>query len=308
MLFDLFLVAIGLLALLFGGEGLVRGAVSVARRAGLSPLVIGLTLVGFGTSAPELMTSLVAALDGLPGISLGNVVGSNIANTFLILGAAAVIAPVAAGAVLGRDGYVMIAATALTIAFILSGTVTFWAGAISVAALVAYLGYTLFAGGEADLDVSEPPDPLWMGFAYFLGGLVLVVLGANWLVAGASDIARALGVSEAVIGLTIVAIGTSLPELVTAVMAARKGHGDIAVGNVIGSNIFNVLGILGITALVTPLAVPADLLGMTMWVFAAAALAPLVLMLAFGVLNRICGALLLAVYFGYTGVLVVGAL
>ena len=158
------------------------------------------------------------------------------------------------------------------------------------------------------MDVSEPPAPLWQGFAYFLAGMVGVVLGANWLVAGASDIARLFGVSDAVIGLTIVAIGTSLPELVTSVMAARKGHGEIAVGNVIGSNIFNVLGILGITAMVTPLAVPAEMIGMTLWVFIGAALAPLILMLAFGVLNRLAGALLLSVYFGYTAILVVGAL
>lgn len=308
MMFDLFLVALGLIALLLGGEGLVRGAVSVARRAGLSPLVIGLTLVGFGTSAPELMTSLVAALDGLPGIALGNVVGSNIANVFLILGAAALIAPVAAGAMLGRDGYVMVAATGLTIAFILTGTVGFWAGLVSVAALAVYLVYTLYAGGDMDLDVDNPPDPLWQGFAFFLVGLVGVVLGANWLVEGASNIARVLGVSEAVIGLTIVAVGTSLPELVTSVMAARKGHGEIALGNVIGSNIFNVLGILGITAMVTPLSVPPEMIGVTLWVFAASALVPLLLVYAFGMLGRVSGAMLVAVYAAYTVYLIVGAL
>ena len=308
MMFDLFLVALGLIALLLGGEGLVRGAVSVARRAGLSPLVIGLTLVGFGTSAPELMTSLVAALDGLPGIALGNVVGSNIANVFLILGAAALIAPVAAGAMLGRDGYVMVAATGLTIAFILMGTVGFWAGLVSLAALAVYLVYTLYAGGDMDLDVDNPPDPLWQGFAFFLAGLVGVVLGANWLVEGASNIARVLGVSEAVIGLTIVAVGTSLPELVTSVMAARKGHGEIALGKVIGSNIFNVLGILGITAMVTPLAVPPEMLGVTLWVFAASALVPLLLVFAFGMLGRVSGAMLVAVYAAYTVYLIVGTL
>jgi cation:H+ antiporter len=308
MMFDLFLVALGLIALLLGGEGLVRGAVSVARRAGLSPLVIGLTLVGFGTSAPELMTSLVAALDGLPGIALGNVVGSNIANVFLILGAAALIAPVAAGAMLGRDGYVMVAATGLTIAFILTGTVGFWAGLVCLAALAVYLVYTLYAGGDMDLDGDNPPDPLWQGFAFFLAGLVGVVLGANWLVEGASNIARVLGVSEAVIGLTIVAVGTSLPELVTSVMAARKGHGEIALGNVIGSNIFNVLGILGITAMVTPLSVPPEMMGVTLWVFAASALVPLLLVYAFGMLGRVSGAMLVAVYAAYTVYLIVGAL
>ena len=308
MLFDLLLVALGLGALLAGGEGLVRGAVAVAQRAGLSPLVIGLTLVGFGTSAPELMTSLVAALNGLPGIALGNVVGSNIANVFLILGSAALIAPVAANALIGRDGFVMIAATGLAMAVILTGTVGFWAGLASVAALAAYLIYTLYAGGEADVDIPAEPDPLWRGFAFFVAGLVGVIFGANWLVSGASDIAREQGVSEAVIGLTIVAVGTSLPELVTSVLAARKGHGAIAVGNVIGSNIFNILGILGITAMVTPLAVPPEMLGVTMWVFAASALVPLVLVYAFGMLGRVSGAMLVAVYVAYTAYLIVGTL
>ena len=308
MLFDVLLVLAGLVALLIGGEGLVRGAVIVARWAGLSPLVIGLTLVGFGTSAPELMTSLIAALNGFPGISLGNVLGSNIANTFLILGFAAAIAPVAAGAFLGRDGWVMIAATGLAVGLMLMGVIGFLGGLLCVAFLAVYLITTLMAGGDADIDTSVVLSPLWQGFVFFLIGLVGVVLGANWLVSGASDIARAFNVSDAVIGLTIVAIGTSLPELVTAIMAARKGHGDIAVGNVIGSNIFNILGILGITAIVTPLTVPAEMLGMSLWVFIAAALAPLILIKVFGKLGRTSGALLLGVYFVYTTVLVVGAL
>ena len=308
MMFDLFLVALGLVALVIGGEGLVRGAVSVARRAGLSPLVIGLTLVGFGTSAPELMTSLVAALDGLPGIALGNVVGSNIANILLILGVAAVIAPMVAGAVLGRDGWVMLAATAAVIGLILTGTIGLSAGVTLFAALIVYLGYTLWAGGEADLDTTTPPAPIWQGLAYFVAGLVGVVLGANWLVDGASNIARVIGISEAVIGLTIVAVGTSLPELVTSALAARKGQGAIAVGNVIGSNIFNILGILGITATVTPLSVPAEITGVTLWVLGGAALVPMALMLAFGVISRFWGAVMVALYAAYTLYLVVGAL
>ena len=308
MLFDLMLVALGLVALLAGGEGLVRGAVAVAQRAGLSPLVIGLTLVGFGTSAPELMTSLVAALDGLPGIALGNVVGSNIANVFLILGAAAVIAPVAARSMVGRDGYVMIAATALTAAFVLTGTVGFWAGAACVIGLLAYLAYTLLTGSAEEAEVPDTVDPLWQGFAFFAAGLVAVVLGANWLVDGASSVARVIGISEAVIGLTIVAVGTSLPELVTSVLAARRGHAEIAVGNVIGSNIFNVLGILGVTAMVTPLSVPAEMTGITIWVFAASALVPVALAIAFGRLGRAIGFGMVALYAAYTVTLVVGAL
>ena len=308
MLFDLLLVVGGLIALLLGGEGLVRGAVSVAQKAGLPPFVIGLTLVGFGTSAPELMTSLVAALNGLPGIALGNVIGSNIANILLILGVSAVLVPVSGGAILGRDGWVMLGASALALAFILSGSVGFVAGLISVVALVAYLGWTLMSGGDDDAGDEMPTDPVWLALVYFAGGLLGVVLGAGWLVEGASNVARDLGVSDAVIGLTIVAIGTSLPELVTSVMAARKGAAEIAVGNVIGSNIFNLLGILGIPAMVTPLAVPADILGLTLWVFVAATLAPLLIVKLGGGIGRRAGAALLAGYLAYTLVLVVGAL
>ena len=308
MSFDLLLVGGGLLALLLGGEALVRGAVIVAQRAGLSPMVIGLTLVGFGTSTPELMTSLFAAFDGLPGIALGNVVGSNIANILLILGVSALIAPVAARAVLGRDGWIMLAVTALAVVLMLSGQVGRLAGLICVLALAGYLAFTLMNGAETGDDELPQGGALWQGAAFFVGGLIGVVLGAAWLVDGASAIARSFGVSETVIGLTIVAVGTSLPELVTSVMAARKGQGAIAVGNVIGSNIFNVLGILGITALVHPLAVPAEMLGLTLWVLALSALAPLAVMLAFGRLGRAAGFGFVLAYAAYTLFLVAGAL
>lgn len=307
MLTDLLLVCGGLVALLLGGEALVRGAVIVAQRAGLSPMVIGLTLVGFGTSTPELMTSLYAAGDGLPGIALGNVLGSNIANVLLILGVAALIAPVAAKAVVGRDGWVMLAVTALCVVLMLSGSVGRGAGLLCVGLLVVYLVWTLLTG-TAEADDLPAGGALWQGFAYFLAGLAGVVLGAGWLVDGASAIARVFGVSDAVIGLTIVAVGTSLPELVTTVMAARRGQGAIAVGNVIGSNIFNVLGILGITAMVYPLTVPAEMLGLSLWVFALAALAPAALMLATGRLGRGAGVAFVGAYAAYTAVLVIGAL
>jgi cation:H+ antiporter len=308
MLFDVLLVVGGLLALLVGGEGLVRGAVIVARWLGLSPLVIGITLVGFGTSAPELMTSLTAVFNGFSGIALGNVVGSNIANVFLILGLSAVVAPVAAHVFLGRDGWVLMAATLLCVAFMLSGSVGFVAGLASVTFLAAYLVVTLRSGAEVDIDSVAAPTPLWQGAAYFVAGLVGIILGADWLVTGASDIARAFQVSDAVIGLTIVAIGTSLPELVTSVMAARKGQGELAVGNVIGSSIFNILAILGITAMVQPLSVPPEMLGMSLWVFVAAAAVPMILMRGFGVLGRASGVAFVGVYLAYTLILVVGAL
>ncbi|MEO0929243.1 MAG: calcium/sodium antiporter [Pseudomonadota bacterium] len=308
MLTDLFLVFGGLIALLFGGEALVRGAVIVANRAGLSPFVIGLTLVGFGTSMPELMTSLIAALDGLPGIALGNVIGSNIANILLILGISAVIAPVAAGAITGRDGLVMIAVSVLCVGLVLLGEIGRFAGMICVGFLVAYLIMTLRAG-EGDMTESVvTPRPVWHRVAFFVAGLIGVVSGAGWLVDGASAIAKDFAISDAVIGLTIVAVGTSLPELVTSIMAARKGQGAVAVGNVIGSNIFNVLGILGITALVKPLIVHGDITGLTLCIFALAAVAPLIIMRLFGLMGRISGLVLVGIYTAYTTILVVGAL
>ncbi|MFG5381517.1 calcium/sodium antiporter [Yoonia sp. R2-816] len=307
MLVDILFVLGGLTALVLGGDALVRGSVAVATRVGLSPLVIGLTLVGFGTSVPELMTSLIAAFDGLPGIALGNVVGSNIANILLILGLSAVIAPVVAGAVIGRDGWIMLGVTALCAGLMLMGQVGRVAGLVCVVLLAIYLFTTLRQGQlEPVADIPTEKKPLWYGFGFFLAGLVGVLIGAKLLVDGASAIAAAFNVSNAVIGLTVVAVGTSLPELVTSVIAARKGQGDIAVGNVVGSNIFNVLGILGITAVVHPLDVPADMQGLSLWVLVGAALAPAAIMLAFGRITRLAGVLMVLAYAGYTAVLVIG--
>ncbi|MEJ6403904.1 calcium/sodium antiporter [Yoonia sp. 2307UL14-13] len=308
MIADVLFVLAGLVALVVGGESLVRGAVGVAQRARLSPLVIGLTLVGFGTSVPELMTSLIAAFDGLPGIALGNVVGSNIANILLILGLSAVIAPVAARAVLGRDGWVMLGVTALCAGLMFLGDIGRVAGAGCALLLAVYLIVTLRSATQDDApELPVVAGPLWQGFAFFVAGLVGVLIGAKLLVDGASAIAAAFDVSNAVIGLTVVAVGTSLPELVTSVIAARKGQGDIAVGNVIGSNIFNVLGILGITALVHPLAVPPDMLGLSLWVLIGAAVMPALIMLAFGRISRMAGLVMVMAYAAYTTALVVGA-
>lgn len=305
MVADLLLVLGGLAALLVGGDLLVRGAVAVALRAGLSPFVIGLTLVGFGTSVPELMTSLIAAFDGLPGIALGNVVGSNIANILLILGLSAAIAALPGRAMLQRDGFVMVATTVLCAILMLTGEIGRPAGLVCLVALAVYLTVTL-RSGAADLQLDMPiaPRPLWWGGALFLAGLVGVMLGARFLVDGASEIARAFAVSDAVIGLTIVAVGTSLPELVTSVIAARKGQGEIAIGNVIGSNIFNVLGILGVTAAVHPLSVPPEMLGISLWVFLVAAVAPAAAMLLRGSISRGVGVVFIAGYAAYTAVLI----
>ncbi|MEZ5667684.1 MAG: calcium/sodium antiporter [Alphaproteobacteria bacterium] len=258
-----FLVA-GFVLLLIGGELLVRGAASLAHRLGMSPLLIGLTVVAFGTSAPELVVSVDAALDGSPGIAIGNVVGSNISNILLILGLGAVIRPVPAQAAsLLRDGGMVLLASVVVAAVGWSGVFRWWQGGLMVAALTLYLIVSYRhdmrdAALRALPDVTAPPaQSLLRALQFIVLGLVGLVLGAEWLVDGAVDIARSLGVSDEIIGVTLVAVGTSLPELAIVVVAARKGHTDMVFGNVVGSNIFNCLGILGVTALVAQ--IPVDL-------------------------------------------------
>jgi cation:H+ antiporter len=265
------LIAGGLLLLSLGGEAVVRGAVGAARRLGVSELLIGLTLVGFGTSTPELITSINAALAGSPGIAVGNVVGSNISNALLIFATVALISPVAVDpAALRRDGSAMIGATLLLTAVGLSlGMLSRPVGLAFVALLVAYLLFVWRAersnGPSADLHTAEGhshdpvPAPLWQSLLIAAAGLAGLMLGADLLVRGAIDLARLAGLSETVIGLTIVAIGTSLPELVASLTAALRGRSGVAFGNIVGSNIYNILGILGLTALVQPVPIPADI-------------------------------------------------
>ncbi len=266
---------------MLGGELLVRGSVSLARRLGVSPLVIGLTLVGFGTSTPELVTSVQASLSGSPGIAVGNIVGSNIANLLLILGLSASIAPikVASGA-LRRDGLVMFAVAVLFAVIAWLAPLGRGVGVVFVVALAVYVisawrqekagaaaGHTAaYDKAEAAEEVDaalRPEAPSKGALVPAVGltvlGLLLVVLGGRWLVVGAVALATALEVSETVIGLTIVAVGTSAPELVTSIVAAVRRQADVALGNVLGSNIYNILGIGGVTALLAPTTVPASI-------------------------------------------------
>lgn len=298
---DMGLVAIGLVALITGGDVLVRGAVGVAQRLGLSPMVIGLTLVGFGTSVPELMTSVLAALDGAPGIALGNVVGSNIANILLILGAAAVLAPMALDGARGRDGVVLIAVSLLCYALIQAGLIGRGAGTLLVLLLAVYLVATfVLSKGAAAEDLPETAMTTLRGLLLFAAGLAGVLIGARLLVDGATGIALDFGISQAVIGLTIVAVGTSLPELVTSVIAARKGQVELALGNVVGSNIFNILGILGVTSLVAPLQVPADMTGLNAVMLVVTGTGLVALAYGVGRISRAMGVLMLAAYAAYT--------
>ncbi|WP_404380432.1 calcium/sodium antiporter [Caenispirillum salinarum] len=309
----------GLVLLLVGGDVLVRGAVAVARKAGVSPLVIGLTLVGFGTSLPELVTSLQAAMIGSPAIAVGNVVGSNIANILLILGASALVVPVVC-AIPGvkRDLLVMTLATAAAVGLVMLGAVPRWAGVVLILALLGYTGLALVldrresatrAMREGEVDAAEHLPPARLGV---VGGIVLtvlgiagVILGARLLVGAAVDLAQAAGISEAVIGVTLVAVGTSLPELATSMVAAVRRQGDVAVGNVVGSNVFNILGILGVTAAVSPIAVPEEIASRDIWVMMAATLALLaVALVGKRILNRMGGLLFLAAYAAYTAWLI----
>ncbi len=311
-----FLVIFGLAGLVVGGELLVRGAVSSAKAFGISPMVIELTLVGFGTSTPELVTSLQAALSGSSDIAIGNVVGSNIGNVLLILGIAALIAPVAVDPkAFKRDGSVMVLATLLCLCVVLWGDVSRWAGTGFLASLASYLGFTLWSekrsGGtpaaavyEGEADAVPGPDyALGVSICIAVAGLVITIFGARFLVSGSVTIAQAAGLSEAVIGLTIVAIGTSMPELVTSIIAVRKGQGDVALGNILGSNIFNILGILGITAIIQPLAVPVQIIELDVWVMCAAALILLLCARTNWTVSRREGGVFLLAYLAYIGFL-----
>jgi cation:H+ antiporter len=279
-------------------------------------MVIGLTLVGFGTSAPELVTSLQAASIGSPGIAVGNVVGSNIGNILLILGIAASMGVIAVDKkAFRRDGLVLALASLAALGVVLSGEMNRTAGGLLFAMLIGYLAFTLISERRrpqaADVYAAEADLPAPMATIPALlttvAGLAGTILAAKALVTGSVGIASAMGLSETLIGLTIVAIGTSMPELVTSVIAMRKGEGDVAFGNVVGSNIFNILGILGITALVSPLTVPPEILRLDIWVMLAATAALIVVAMTGWRITRGEGAVLVAGYLAYLGVLIAGA-
>ncbi|APE28041.1 calcium/sodium antiporter [Aurantiacibacter gangjinensis] len=314
------LILAGLALLALGGELLVRGAVGIAEKLGVSPLLAGLTIVGFGTSMPELATSIQAAFAGSSDIAVGNVVGSNIANIILILGVTAVILPLAANrAAFKRDGIALAASSLAALACVLAGGIGRIAGIALIAALIGYILWAYLSerqSGDAAAQMHEalatdavaaPATPLSKGTPALavmtIAGIAAAIYGAGLLVEGAIALAQGWGVSEAVIGLTIVAVGTSLPELVACVVAALRGHGDVALGNVVGSNIYNVFGILGITALVQPLAVPQQIAALDIWVLLGVTALLLLFLRTGWTLKRWEGAVFLALYAGYTALL-----
>lgn len=303
----------GLAMLAVGGDLLVRGASSAARRLGVSPLLIGLTLVGFGTSTPELVTSLQAAFAGSPGIAIGSVVGSNISNSLLILGLTALIAPLAVNrTAFRRDAIALIVATGALTWAILQGRLTREMGYVGIGALVVYIFVVWLMerkkpDAEAERIEDQAAEPskgapnLWIALPLVAAGIAITIYGANLLVGGAIELARGLGVSDTLVGLTIVAVGTSLPELVTSGMAAARKQGDVALGNVIGSNLYNILGILGITAAIKPVDVPPEIARLDIWVLAAATLLMVLFARRLGKITRAEGFLLVAGYVTYVG-------
>ena len=305
--FTLVLLAVALGLLYVGGEVLVAGAVSTANRLRLPPFLIGLTIVGFGTSMPELVVSLDAAFVGAYDISLGNVIGSNTANILLILGAAAVISPIVLdGEKLTRDLAVMLAAAAALLGFGWFGEIGRWAGGGLVALLALYLVWAAVSGrGEENPSMeTRRVLPLWREVAAILTGLLFLVWGGDLLVSSATGIARDLGVPEAIIGLTVVAVGTSLPELATSIVAALRRQSGIAVGNVIGSNIFNIAGILGVTALIVPLPVAQGFVADDIPVMIAVSLALAAILLLRHGISRLTGLVLLGSYAAYVALIV----
>lgn len=297
----------GIALLYYGAEFLIRGGVSIALKLKVPSLIIGLTLVAFGTSAPELVVSIDAALKSSGDISIGNVVGSNICNMALILGLSAAIAPLAVQKKLLRfDLPLLTAASIFVVLFcFLSRGITRWQGGIFFAGIIAYTAYSIYSGkkdgsdGGDDEISSSKIYPYYLAAIFVIGGFLGLVAGAKLFVNAAIFIARAGGISDAVIGLTVVALGTSLPELATSVVAAIKGEQDIAIGNVIGSNIFNILCILGIAPLISPIHAPTiDLIDLGMMLFLTIALFPI--MRTGWKINRAEGAFLLLIYCGYT--------
>jgi cation:H+ antiporter len=298
MLTAVVLCLLGLVGLALGGELLVRGAVGIAQKLKVSTLFTGLVIVGAATSMPEMVASVQAALAGSPAIAWGNVVGSNIANSLLILGVTALVAPIAVSGMGRRDAVVALAVSVLLWVLALSGVGARWIGLVFLALLVAYIWWRYHHPGLAmpeEDHVGHPPKWLVAG-GLFAAGLAVLVAGGQALVSGAIDLARLIGVSETAIGLTIVAIGTSLPELAASLAAAMKGRPGLALGNVVGSNIYNILLIGGATMAIAPFPLPDSLAGLQMALLTASAVVVLALLWRGRVVGRATGGVLTAIF------------
>jgi cation:H+ antiporter len=311
-------VVLGLALLVWSADRFVEGAVATARHLGMPALLIGMVVVGFGTSAPEMVVSALASLQGNPGIALGNAYGSNIANIALILGLTALISPIVVHSqVLRKELPVLTAVSLLAAAQLWDGHLSRLDAVVLLGVFAALMGWSILQGlrersdnlgVEMEQELATHAMPLPRALVWLVVGLALLIVSSRILVWGAVSIAQGLGVSDLVIGLTIVAIGTSLPELASSLIAVRKGEHDLALGNVIGSNLFNTLAVVGIAGAIHPLDVPPEVLTRDMAVMGALTLSLFVIGYGFrgrkGRINRVEGAVLLTVFLGYTGYLV----
>jgi len=317
MFFPLAALVVGLVLLVWSADLFIEGSASTARHFGMPPLLIGMVVIGFGTSAPEMVVSVLAASQGNPGIALGNAYGSNITNIALILGLTALISPIAVHSqVLRKELPLLSAVTILAAWQIWDGQITRFEAVVLLVVFVALMGWTIWQGllGKGDalgtevVQVLESnPMPIRWSIIRLLVGLVLLIASSRMLVWGAVEIARTFGVSDLLIGLTIVAIGTSLPELASAIIATRKGEHDLALGNVLGSNLFNTLAVVGLAGVIHPMSVGSEVFSRDMLVMAVLTLSLFVIGYGFrgrkGRINRYEGAILVCCYVGYTGYL-----
>ncbi len=302
----------GIAVLLAAAEFFIRGAVSLAKIFNIPPLVIGMTVVAIGTSAPELVVTLDAALSGAPGLAVGNLIGSNIANVLLFLGVSCLLSPMKGPESANfRDGFVLMAGSAMFALLCAQGQLSLLSGGVL---FVAFLGFLVSTYRKESKDeeaaakhilevegMTAIAAPMWVVVLSLLGGLVGIIWGADLLVDGGVAVARVFGVSEEVIGLTVIAFGTSLPELAASVVAAYRGHSDIAVGNVVGSNMFNILGIAGVVSMVAPLPVSGEILSFDIWVMLGATALVLPILAGRWHPRRASGAFFLALYIAYIG-------
>lgn len=304
LIFNVLLVGTGLVMLYFGAEWLVRGSIAISNKLGISQLVIGLTVVAFGTSTPELAVSVISAMQGLSDVALGNVVGSNIVNIGAILGISALISPIVVSkSTIRKEVPIMIGVSLLLLGIILDGKIDFIDGILFVIGIIVFTVYS-YRSSKKDTDTQVIPAQILQknifpkSIIFIIIGLLLLTGGSFLTVDNAVSIGASFGISELFMGLTIVAIGTSLPELITSVVAARKGHGDLSVGNILGSNIFNILAILGISSLISGITVSDQVL-VDIGIMLAFSLVLIPIMRSGFIISRKEGMLLIAGYIGY---------
>ena len=322
MLISIVSLIVGLIITVWSADRFVDGASGIAKHFKMPPMLIGMVIIGFGTSAPEIAVSVQAAIDGNSGIALGNAIGSNITNIALVLGVTAIIAPiVVSSSILKKEGPMMLVAMLLALFLMLDGSMSALDGVVLLVAFALTMSWSIFQGlkkkkdnftNEIESEIASKKLSVKSSVIWLVVGIVLLIVGSKIFVYGAQNIALSLGISDMIVGLTVVAVGTSLPELASSIMAARKGEHELALGNVLGSNLFNILIVVGIAVVICPMTIPAEVISRDMFTMIALSVALLILCLPFskkeGTINRLEGVLLLLVFILYTTWLVLNTL